>query len=59
MRIERVQYDGDGQWIDVVFSDGLRARLAIGVVHSLAELVTEVEENAVSVEVALEEEENT
>jgi hypothetical protein len=38
MRIERVQYDGEGQWLDVVFDDGKRARFPALLVRKLAEI---------------------
>lgn len=42
--IERVQYDGAGEWLDVVFDDGRRARLAAGLVYELAGIVAERDE---------------
>jgi hypothetical protein len=39
VKIERVQYDGEGKWLDVVFDDGLKAHLPVGVMRALAELV--------------------
>jgi len=38
MRIERVQYDGEGQWLDVVFDDGKKARFTALLVRKLAEV---------------------
>jgi hypothetical protein len=38
MRIERVQYDGEGEWLDVVFDDGKRARFPALLVRKLAEV---------------------
>jgi hypothetical protein len=38
MRIERVQYDGEGEWLDVVFDDGKHARFTALLVRKLAEV---------------------
>jgi DUF971 family protein len=35
VKIDRVQYDGAGQWLDVVFSDGVKARFPAGLVRAL------------------------
>jgi len=43
MKIERVQYDGEGQWLDVVFDDGARYRLPALLVRRLCELRSEME----------------
>lgn len=37
MKIVRVQYDGEGQWLDIGFDDGKSARLPVGAVRNLAE----------------------
>lgn len=42
-KIERVQYDGAGEWLDVVFDDGRRARLSAALVYELAGVVMERE----------------
>lgn len=36
MKIHRVQYDGDGDWIEVTFDDGKRARFTANLVRQLA-----------------------
>jgi hypothetical protein len=38
MKIERVQYDGEGEWLDVVFDDGKKARFTALLVRKLAEV---------------------
>ena len=38
MKIERVQYDGEGQWLDVVFDDGKNARFPARLLRALAEV---------------------
>lgn len=40
MRIDRVQYDGEGQWLDVVFDDGFRARLPVRFLRAAARVYT-------------------
>lgn len=46
MKIERVQYDGEGQWLDVVFDDAERYRLPALLVRRLCELRREMEVSA-------------
>lgn len=41
MKIERVQYDGSGEWIDLTFSDGRTVRFTSGLVYQLALVVEE------------------
>ena len=43
MRIERVQYDGEGEWLDVVFNDGKKFRLRAELVRNLCEVAHEME----------------
>jgi hypothetical protein len=38
VKIERVQYDGEGQWLDVVFDDGKKTRFAAALIRNLAEI---------------------
>jgi hypothetical protein len=41
VKIERVQYDGSGEWLDVTFSDGRTARFSAGLVYQLALVMDE------------------
>lgn len=38
MKIERVQYDGDGEWVDVHFSDGVKVRYPAVLLRGLLDL---------------------
>lgn len=48
-RIERVQYDSTGAWLDVVFDDGRRARFSSSLVFHLARIVWDTDAAVVKV----------
>lgn len=43
MKIDRVQYDGEGQWLDVVFDDGFKVRLPARLLRAVAGVYTETD----------------
>lgn len=46
VRIEKVQYDGEGEWLDVRFDDGRGFRFTADVLRVFAEQATENRETA-------------